>query len=807
MACHAAGIATHDLLQTTRAFVLWLVPSNAIRDQTLRALKNDQHPYRRALEEHLGPVTVMTTAEALYLSRPTADTESVVIVATLQSFRVEDTEGRKVYESSGALMSHFEGWPAEIVEQLERTEDGKPVPSLANLLRLRSPIVIVDEAHNARTPLSFDTLTRFRPACILEFTATPARDRNPSNVLYSVSAAELKAEEMIKLPIVFFQRPEWKELLTDAIAARNALEHTARMERQHTGEYIRPIMLIQAQPKNAPAGLTVDVVREALKTDFHIPDEQIKEATGANNELYAIEDITDEKCPVRYIITIQALREGWDCAFAYVLCSVAELRATTAVEQILGRVLRMPRAKRKQAEPLNRAHAYVTSSDFHATASALREGLIENGFERQEVDDLIVATVAVDDRPPMFGLWQPAVETPVSAEPDLSSLPADTAAKVSFDPVSMTLKFSGEMSNADRQALAHGIPDQAAVEKLVRQYEGYESSARASGVSPIHLSAADRGEVFSVPLLAIKQGNLFEPFENTHFTEEPWSLAKKDALLTESEFASTREQGKVGQLDIGKDGVVVQSFLEELRERQLVLISEHWDVGQLIAWLERYIPHVDLETVDLHHFLERMIRSLMDERSLSLDFLVHNKIQLRAAVEAKIAIYRASEHKQAYNMLFAADPKPFAVSPDLCFTYRRHAYPFSEPYKGSYKFNKHYYTLVGDLKPQGEEFECAMYLDQLPEVEYWVRNLARQDKHSFWLQTSTDRFYPDFVCKLKDGRILVVEYKSAADWSNDDNKEKRHLGQLWEALSEGKCLFIMPQGKRLAEIAQKFRGM
>lgn len=129
------------------------------------------------------------------------DGSTVIIVATMQAFRVEDTEGRKVYEPSGELKTHFANVPASFLPFLETISDGTPVPSLVNVFRLRNPIIIVDEAHNARTDLSFETLARFRPSCIIEFTATPATKSKPSNVLHAVSAAELNAEEMIKLPI------------------------------------------------------------------------------------------------------------------------------------------------------------------------------------------------------------------------------------------------------------------------------------------------------------------------------------------------------------------------------------------------------------------------------------------------------------------------------------------------------------------------------------------------------------------------------------------------------------------------------
>jgi type III restriction enzyme len=106
---------------------------------------------------------------------------------------------------------------------------------------------------------------------------------------------------------------------------------------------------------------------------------------------------------------------------------------------------------------------------------------------------------------------------------------------------------------------------------------------------------------------------------------------------------------------------------------------------------------------------------------------------------------------------------------------------------------------VGDLKSGGEEYECAVFLDQLPEVRFWVRNPERGSQ-AFSLQTSSDKFYPDFVCLLKDGRHLVVEYKGEHLWSNEDSREKRALGELWARRSHGTCLFVMPRGKNFDAI-------
>ena len=205
----AVGLLTTEYLRASHSLVLWLAPSDTIVQQTLQALRDRNHPYRLALEQGLqgAPLEVMDLSQALYLTRGALDGATTVLVSTIQALRVDDTSGRKVYENNGSLMSHFSGLPESVQENLEKDSAGNLAFSLANVLRLRRPLVIMDEAHNARTPLSFETLTRFAPSFVLELTATPSLVHAPSkglfasNVLVSISALALKQANMIKMPI------------------------------------------------------------------------------------------------------------------------------------------------------------------------------------------------------------------------------------------------------------------------------------------------------------------------------------------------------------------------------------------------------------------------------------------------------------------------------------------------------------------------------------------------------------------------------------------------------------------------------
>ncbi len=803
VACHAVSIAKDEVLHTDRAVVLWLVPSNTIREQTLNALRDQRHPYRQALDATLGAVAVMDVTDALYLNRATLNTATTIIVSTMQAFRREDTEGLKVYQPSGALMEHFEHVPPEILTKMETYANGSPQETLANLLCLHRPILIVDEAHNARTELSFETLARFNPSCLVEFTATPATKQNPSNVLHTVSAAELYNEEMIKLPIRLETRANWKELLSEAIRCLNHLQETARAEYRDTGDYIRPLMLIQAQARSKSRDtLTYDVLKQCLIDDFRVPEAEVAISTGSVDELEGV-DLAARDCPVRFVITIQKLREGWDCPFAYVLCSLAQLKSPTAIEQIIGRVLRLPDARKKTRADLNIAYAYAASSDFAQVLGSMTGALIQNGFERQEAEDLIIQSptkqrqLGLSYLDALFG----AVTVTISEQLAAYTLPPELETKVIFNYAENTMTFRGAMSVQERAALegyAVTPEDKAAIA------QAYQESQRLSDID--YRTPAERGEPFDVPMLAIKiaaeQGSLWEQFEEQHILDHEWSLAQCTAQLSESEYAARQGAGQQAEIAVTEEGKIETRFLSHLQDQMAFRdVQAGWTEAQLVHWLDRKIPHPDIDPTDTGIFLTNLVRFLIAERDFTVDQLVYDKYRLMKAVARKIDEHRAASRHAAYQQMLFAEQAEVKVSPELCFSFPRDplGYPYNRLYEGSYSFDKHYYPRIGAFDST-EEFDCAVFIDTLPQIRFWVRNLTRKPNYAFWLQTSTDKFYPDFVCALENDKYLVVEYKGADRWDNPENREKRALGELWAERSGGACIFVMPKGKDFATI-------
>ena len=788
-------INTH-LLGIEHSVILWLVPSNAIREQTLKALKDRHHPYHQALRE-AGPITVLDLDEAKNVTRATLDTSTTVIVTTRQAFQVGDTEIRKVYESSGALMHHFDN-PHPKQRALLEQEDGVVPYSLANVLRLRRPFTIVDEAHNSRTELSFETLARFNPSGIMELTATPDTEKTPSNVLHSVFAAELKGEEMIKLPIRLEAEPNWQQCLSDAIARRDELQTIADGERRQGAAHLRPIVLIQAQARSkVKETLNVDKVREELIVNHRIPEAEIVVATGEEKGLEKIaadydEGILSEQCAVKYVITQQALAEGWDCPFAYILVSMAEVHSSTAVEQLLGRILRQPGAKHRAHEALNRSYAFVVSHNFNATAEGLRDRLVQGaGFNRIEASEFVTAAKPeqsyLDYRNDYHPNIHRAVIRPVVVQlpsaPEIKKVSKATRGKLKWDKKTGTLTISEPLSPQEAEDLkAASEPD---------AIEAIEIAAIESRTTAVEFfqTPAELGVPFEVPQLALKFQGELELFEDIEQLDYPWDLSVYDAHPTADELSRLDHIGHIsegGELDIDEQsGMMKPTFIANLqRDLGLTYTPEHWDEVKLAAWFCRNLLDTALTHESKRAFVAAWLTHLLSKDGMDLGKINQRKFEIRNLLESRINDLRKQAASAAYQeTLFGEDVgERLSVSDEYVFKFNPYAYAPNRDYAdnyGPYDFRHHYYSRIGDFDSK-EEFECAVWLDQQAEkqrIEFWVRNLVRREGSSFSLQKADGKFYPDFICKLpSDGPILVVEYKGSDKWDTPKVQMDRKIG-------------------------------
>ena len=800
LASHAIHRIASNWLGSDAPVALWLTPSDAITTQTLGALKKPGHSYREALEQVYGArLIVCDLSEVALIPPPEWGRSAIVIVATIQSFRIAETSQRRVYAMSEAFEAHFKSLPPHRLQGLQTVsaadiaehsfftaaDAGRVKTSLVNWLALQNTIIIVDEAHNARTDLSFKALADIRPACVLELTATPIPKR--TNVLVSVSAQELQTEDMIKLPIVLSEHiTGWETAVFESIQRRNQLE----IEAQKEDDYIRPIVLFQAEPQGGKQGgeMTVDKLRAHLIEHEQIHESQIARATGDYKELRDI-DILAPSCPIRYVITVEALKEGWDCPFAYVLCSLQTVRSAKDVEQLLGRVLRMPYARPRKQPALARAYANVVAREFAEAADALADRLIDNmGFEALEL--------AAFFAPPQGGLFDeaaaalapppalPILKAAFAQAPNLPAAP--NVACAASESGGVVVAVQGLVSAEMRVALVAAAPNKKEREALDQQIERH--NAVATGM----MAPASRGALFSLlPRLCLSTQGELELIERDTFGLR----AQLDLLADKAQLPGFKLAASSDSFEIYLQGDKVKVAHAESAQGTLDAVPSQQTESDLIGWLDAHLRKPYITQAQMQRYLAVLVRNLINETGLPLAGLIRARFQLAQAIEHRIEELRSASVVRGFQLLLD-EPQAITASFEHSFRFEAQHYPARPPfYRGRWQFKKHYYPQIADLKGEGEEFECARLLDEHRQVRHWVRNVAQQAEYSFWLPTSTDYFYPDFVCELTDGRVFVVEYKGAF-LDNADTAEKQRIGDLWARTSAGKCLFLMAYQER-----------
>ena len=271
------------------------------------------------------------------------------------------------------------------------------------------------------------------------------------------------------------------------------------------------------------------------------------------------------------------------------------------------------------------------------------------------------------------------------------------------------------------------------------------------------IAPAERGEKFAVPRLFLvdEQGELDLAEKELILDLGNWTLNDYAASLTPQEF-SIQETAERWEVDLQGEKVIYR-HLEQNAQLEIGLLLLDWTDLQLSRWLDKECRQPDVTQPVLLEFCRKLIAHLTTARGIALNNLLRFKYQLAKAVQQKIVTYRQQAYTTGYQNFLFSPQANVATSFADGFAFDSRIYPTAWAYSGAYQFKKHFHGSVGELAPRGEEFECAKLLDTLPQVKFWIRNLAGRPQTSFWLPTSTDRFYPDFVAELNDGRLLVVE--------------------------------------------------
>ena len=393
------GVAALERIKQDTGFVLWIVPTRAIYEQTLKAFRTREHPYRQMLERISGGKVTLLQKDNRFTRQDVESRLCIMMLMLPSANRQKGKDFLKIFRDSGGYTSFFPEQDdstanhalSERHPDLEKNNTADWVKqSLINVLKLIRPTVILDEAHKAYGPDDTNnrefvkSVNQLNPRFVLELSATPKI--GISNILVNISGTELQTEEMIKLPIEIhsFDNSDWKHTLAETQKKLQELETEARNLQTRENRYIRPIALVRVQrtggDQRGKGTIHSEDVREYLIQHLAVPQNRIRVQSSEQKEL-AGENLLDEESAVRWIITKDALKEGWDCSFAYVLALLDNTTATTAMTQMTGRIMRQPHARRiEKSDALNQCYIYCYNVDVGRAVEGVKTGLENEGL-------------------------------------------------------------------------------------------------------------------------------------------------------------------------------------------------------------------------------------------------------------------------------------------------------------------------------------------------------------------------------------------------------------------------------------------
>lgn len=808
MACAAVRRIFDEMPKEKPKVVVWLVPSDPILLQTTTNLSNPDHPYRQRLNaDFAGRVGVYTKDMLLNGQNFSPDTVREMLTVCILSYgslRIDSTKKdvRKVYQENGNLLRF-----AEYFKDDEALLADTPDTALIQVLRHLSPVVIVDESHNAGSDLSVEMLNNLNPSFVLDLTATP---RKNSNIISYVDARELKKENMVKLPVIVYNRNSSKDVIEDAINLRNSLEQQAIIEEESGGRYIRPIVLFQAQPKTSNDSETFEKIKKML-LDVGIPEEQIAIKTSKVDTLGKT-DLMSRNCPIRYIITVDALKEGWDCPFAYVLASIANKTSRVSVEQILGRILRQPYARKHQCGHLNTSYVLSCSANFHDTLENIVKGLNSAGFSRK---DYRVGETEMSPISPQEGtdIIQPEIEI----IPDVPTFTEPAEPKDVLDSIDVTTIHITPIQPTTPQTPTVSPSVAAMLSQAEQQNQQYEDEAEqneASGLIGGELGAMMKQYPMQ-PQYAEQAKQLRLPQFFIQSTPDLFGgdtvLLEKDALLEgftlsgqDASVNFTLSAGEVYTVDIQSEGDAVPKYkrVSQAESDYLRQVFARMAPEEKIESCTKKICYEinrnkSFATSEVEAYVRRVIANMTEDELAVIEtsFVTYAR-KIKEKIEALQNAYRE-------NLFY----KWLEVGKIVCQEY----YSFPDVITPSDATDSAPLSLYEAECDDMNKFEAELrdVLASTDSVEWWHRIISRK---GFRLNAFGNH-YPDFIVKMKSGRILLVESKGD-DRDNSDSKSKLKLGKAWASNAGKAYRYFMVFDENpiegaytIADFAEMLKGM
>lgn len=792
IACNAIHTIFSNLPDRAAKVVAWFVPSDTILEQTLEKLRDPNNPYRQRLDTLFnGRVAIVDKESALMgvdISPVQVREQLTIFVLSAQSFiDAKRPEQARVYRDNGYLEEY-----AKLFDENTKRVKNSGETGLIQVLSYLNPLIIVDESHNFTAELRVEMFNNINPCFIYEVTATP---RDTSNIITFIGAEKLKKANMVKLPVIVHNDQSVDAVITNSITLRDNLERQAIANQSKGGDYIRPIVLFQAQPKTDEDSETFDKIKERLVTQYEIPSEYIAIKTANINELKGI-DLMGEDCKIRYIITVNALKEGWDCPFAYILASLANRTSKIDVEQILGRILRQPYAKKQKSTFLNMSYTFTCSCDFQQTLDEIIKSLNRAGFSSKDYRS--VSSIPYQQKNIVIN-----PDIPTQADELFSLNPFVGVADNGFDQIEVNIDHSSDdvltnsLTPSELSTMRSNSENQinellSTARQQAEEYEIAIENTSNSSLSNLPGDVAESADVYTIAesfrsiVADIKIPQLcYNSTSSTLFESGPM-LVDKEMLLEnfdldienkDIQFDPSESSTRLIDLDSDKDYTPVQSglgaaALNMFRQYYMTLNNEG-KIRELVAKIIQSINIAGISDAKLRIYIKAVLERKNSDELIALAANLGNTID---AFKTKINELADQARERRFLSM---------VTVDQIFAEPLYSFPDSIILPQTcVPLRKSLYRAEGTVN--AFEYRVIQKVADLDNILFWHRNPSGK---GFCINGFINH-YPDFIVVTKGGKVIMLETKGD-DRRSPESMARLKVGKVWAQLAGNNYRYYM----------------
>lgn len=732
-----AGLIEYLSAQPTSRNFLVLTPGRTINQKTI---ENFTRGSRRSLMPSLLSQPKLVTSEnfdSAAIRRAIEDTsQTKVYVFTVQSLllgRADSEQQRKTHEYQEGLGGGF-------------------YDVLAGLDDL---VVLADEHHCYSGPEFGRVIEQLHPHAVVGLTATPlSRDRG--KVVYRYPLAAAIAEKYVKTPVIVGRRDDRSDEVTklaDALALIKAKADLSRAYAEEVGVApVNPVLLVSAQDIAEAQRVQKLIESDAFEGGNWIGSTLLvhSELTGDEKErtLAALDSVETAASPVRIIIQVGMLKEGWDVKNVYAILSLRTSVSEVLTEQTLGRGMRLPYGEYTGIELLD---------TLEVVAHERYEQLLE---KRGILAEEFVATY-----------YRPIIVKNADGESTVKF--EEHTVDVNATDGEATPPASGTEDSAEETDVAGwSWATTTIVDQTTRENEA-NGAARSSKGRLVQYSPIPEREPITVPQLKVipraATTSLTQIADKTPYVLLGVSLRDEGRDELKRTLMKGEIEGNVTRIEVhqAKSRVGATLFDVPLKTTRQDLIRR--------VLTSPWVSARGVEALAASELVDAVIQGMGQEAQQYLSNF------FEVAARRLLELVRGHLEPAAGSTVFddELDMRPLE---GIRETRRPQKADTPDLFEPDYAYNgwaKHLYSHAWfDSSP---EYHAARAIDEDPGVVTWVR-LLRNDSPITWTHSGTS-YNPDLVVSERDSTtgetIWFVETKRDSEISSEEVQAKRTAARTW----------------------------